>query len=90
MLANYEANPLNVHGLREMSFCPPHFTKVSMEGSYIFPITVRNWLYQNLEGRFYMHMESGRQSIIFIAFEISGEASYFALMRDQIQNGPYT
>ena len=85
MLNHNEPNPLNVHGLRQLSHCPPHFTPV------IFDLAVQDkdlvdWLYENLEGRFYsgqidVRQESGviaRQQCI--AFEQSSEASYFAIM----------
>ena len=85
MLKHLEPNPLNVHGLRQLSHCPPHFTPV------LFDLAVQDkdqvdWLYENLEGRFYsgqidVRQESGviaRQQCI--AFEQSSEASYFAIM----------
>jgi hypothetical protein len=89
MLKHNEPNPLNVHGLRQLSHCPPHFTPV------IFDLAVQDkdlvdWLYENLEGRFYsgqidVKQESGviaRQYCI--AFELASEASYFALFLPQL------
>lgn len=84
MIKNYEANPLNIHALREVSFCPPHFTKVDMSGSYVPPNTLKKWLYANLEGRFHIGTGERDHIVKFIAFEIQGEASYFALMKDTI------
>jgi hypothetical protein len=31
MLRDGEANPLTVHGLRELDRCPPHFVQVKFE-----------------------------------------------------------
>ena len=89
MLKHNEPNPLNVHGLRQLGHCPPHFTSV------IFDLAVQekdlvDWLYENLEGRFYsgqidVKQESGviaRQHCI--AFELASEASYFALFLPQL------
>jgi hypothetical protein len=89
MLKHNEPNPLNVHGLRQLGHCPPHFTPV------IFDLAVQekdlvDWLYENLEGRFYsgqidVRQESGviaRQHCI--AFELASEASYFALFLPQL------
>lgn len=89
MLKHNEPNPLNVHGLRQLSHCPPHFTPV------IFDLAVHDkdlvdWLYENLEGRFYsgqidVKQDSGviaRQHCI--AFELAAEASYFALFLPQL------
>jgi hypothetical protein len=89
MLKHLEPNPLNIHGLRQLSHCPPHFTPV------VFDLAVQDkdlvdWLYENLEGRFYsgqidVRQESGviaRQQCI--AFELAAEASYFALFLPQL------
>lgn len=88
MLKNYEANPLNVHALREVSFCPQHFTKIDMTGSYIPPATIRRWLYSNLEGRFHIGTGERNHILKFVAFELPGEASYFVLMKDTIYSVP--
>ncbi len=89
MLKHLEPNPLNIHGLRQLSHCPPHFTSV------VFDLAVQDkdlidWLYENLEGRFYsgqidVKQESGKYSRQHcIAFELASEASYFALFLPQI------
>lgn len=84
MIKNYEANPLNVHALREVSFCPPHFVRVDMSGSYAPIKAIKAWLYANLEGRFHIGTGKTVHAIEFVAFEMPGEASYFALMKDTI------
>ena len=48
MLKHGDVNPLNVHQLRQLSWCPPHFTQVIFE-PYITHKNVTDWLYENLE-----------------------------------------
>ena len=94
MLKHNEPNPLNIHGLRQVNHCPPHFTTVYFDLS-VSEKDLTDWLYENLEGRFYsgqvdVRQESGkyaRQQCI--AFEQSSEASYFALFLPQINKGEY-
>lgn len=94
MLKHGEVNPLNVHGLREISWCPPHFTKVNFQ-SYITEKVLKDWLYENLSGRFYVGVvdvsksPNGSTRNQLVAFEIPGEASYFSLFLTQI-NQPGT
>ena len=93
MLKYGEPNPLNIHGLREVSWCPPHFTQVSFE-SVVTEKVIKDWLYENLEGRFYVGIvdinksPSGSSRSQLVAFEIPGEASYFSLYLGQINVGP--
>lgn len=82
MIKHGKPNPLNVHGLRELDWCPPHFTKISFEnpgGTH----PIKNWIYENLSGRFYCGlgtMESGYNRSIVVGFEIPAEASYLGLI----------
>lgn len=91
MLRNGEANPLTVHGLREMGHCPPHFVRVTFD-LYNNRKQVTDWIWENFEGRFWFGdwfylSEDGRCVMsACAAFEIPGEASMFSLMLDQIQN----
>ena len=86
MLKYGEPNPLNVHQLRQLSWCPPHFTQVVFE-PYVTHKTITDWLYENLEGRFYVGdidiaRTPGGKPIdrnLLVAFELPGEASYFSL-----------
>ena len=81
MLKHGEVNPLNVHGLRQLSWCPPDFERVE------FPNAGReqdlsNWIYENLSGRFYIGITDDtdlRNRKTVAAFESPGEASYFSL-----------
>ena len=82
-----EPNPLNVHQLRRVNHCPPHFTQVVFE-PYVTEKTITDWLYENLEGRFYVGdidvaRTPGGKPIdrnLLVAFELAGEASYFSLV----------
>jgi hypothetical protein len=87
MLKYNQPNPLSVHGLRELNWCPPHFTRVQFE-PYITKKQVTDWLYENLEGRFYVGdidvpRTSGGKPIdrnLLVGFELPAEASYFSLI----------
>jgi hypothetical protein len=90
-LRNGEANPLTVHGLRELERCPPHFVQVQFDlrGN---KKSVTDWIWENLEGRFWfgdLFYLSATGSLVMdccAAFEIPGEASMFSLCLDQIQS----
>jgi hypothetical protein len=87
MLKYSEPNSLNVHQLRRVSHCPPHFEKVIFE-PYITEKQITDWLYENLEGRFYVGdidiaRTPGGKPIdrnLLVAFELPAEASYFSLI----------
>lgn len=91
MLKHGEINPLNVFGLRQMSHCPPHFSRVS------FDLTttdkrITDWIYENLSGRFWYgdsYYTTDTGSIVMqksVAFEQHSEASYFSLMLDKFNS----
>lgn len=85
MLKHGEVNPLNVHGLRQLDWCPPHFACVEFD-SHTSEKTISDWIYENLSGRFYI----GRLDHTFpdprivVAFEDHSESSYFSLFIPQI------
>lgn len=91
MLKHGEINPLNVHGLRRLTWCPPHFTRVIIPGTPSEKI-ITDWLYENLSGRFYVgitdvHADEVKQQLVrqtIVAFEIASEASYFSLFIPQL------
>ena len=94
MLSEGDINPLNVFGLRELNYIPPHFTK------FYFTLRasekdIKDWVYSRLEGRFCLTQEHapGREThqnkdkfylSNCIGFENPAESAYFALMLDQI------
>ena len=86
-----EVNPLNVHGLRELKHCPPHFAKVNFELKAYDLKRITNWVYENLAGRFYAgdsyQVENNRTSICkCVAFEDPAESTYFSLFLDKINS----
>lgn len=79
MLKHGEVNPLNVHGLRELGWCPPHFERVTFE-SHVTNMNLSNWIYENLSGRFYIgNTDENNKRQVVVGFESPGEASYFSL-----------
>ncbi len=85
MLKHGIVNPLNVHGMRELSHCPPHFERITFD-SYVHLNVIRNWIYENLSSRFYIGEVDARdqstrrwQRRTLIAFEEASEATIFAL-----------
>ena len=90
MLRDGEANPLTVHGLRELNRCPPHFVQVKFELRHSYK-QIADWIWENFEGRFWLNdiyytTEKGTIAMTACAaFEIPGEASMFSLCLDQIQ-----
>ena len=94
MLKHGEVNPLNVHGLRRMEHCPPHFTQIEFN-IYVSEKTIADWIWANLGGRFFfgdMYQGSGKSysSSKVAAFELPGEASYFSLVLDTINKNPFS
>jgi hypothetical protein len=89
MLRYGEVNPLAVFGLRRVDHCPPHFTKVEFDNR-VSAKDISDWIYTHLDGRFYLgdrYIPNDSNTINMVkcaAFEVSGEASYFALQLDQI------
>jgi hypothetical protein len=83
MLKHGEVNPLNVHGLRRLEHCAPHFEKVFFD-SNCWDKTILNWIHENLEGRFYLGEQLAGPLVTrkCAAFERHSEASYFTLMLD--------
>lgn len=95
MLQYGEVNPLAVFGLRRVEHCPPHFTRVEFDGK-VGEKEIADWVYTHLTGRFYLgdrytpKDDGGINMVKCAAFEISGEASYFALQLDQINTPQYS
>jgi hypothetical protein len=86
MLKHGEVNPLNVHELRRIEHCAPHFEKVFFD-SNSWDSNILNWIYENLEGRFFLGEHHIAEDSYMIsrkcaAFERHSEASYFTLMLD--------
>ena len=94
MLKHRDPNPLSVHQMRRMDSLPPHFSKVVFELSSNDKI-LTDWIWENLEGRFYYgdYFSENEANALDVqkvaAFEIPGEASYFALILDTINKYEY-
>lgn len=86
MLKHGEANPLNVFGLRELDFCPPHFQRVEFD-QRTSDVVIKNWIYENLSGRFFHGQWVNQDADVVptktlskcVAFEEHHEASYFLM-----------
>jgi hypothetical protein len=89
MLKHNEINLLAVFGLRRVEHCPPHFTVVDFD-MQSDEKTITDWIYENLSGRFYLggsywhRTDNSMTCYSRVAFEIPGEASYFALIKDSL------
>jgi len=84
LLKHGEVNPLNVHGLRQLTHCPPHFERVQFI-SYMSDKDIADWIFENLQGRFYIGtVDILQERYVIAAFELASEASYFSLLLPQI------
>jgi len=91
MLKHGEANPLNIFSLRQLTHCPPHFEQVQFD-LYTGSKDITDWIYENLEGRFYIgqinvtRSDSSKPTFIktVVGFEHSSEATYFSMFLPQI------
>lgn len=85
MLKLNDVNPLSVFGLRQVDHCPPHFVVFRFE-VYTQEKTITDWIWENLEGRFFFgddYISTTGGSVAMqkmVGFEIPGEASYFTLL----------
>lgn len=97
MLKHGEVNPLDVFGLRQVDYCPPHFEIITFNlRTSIKSIT--DWIYENLSGRFYIgdyivHVDESqtvkKEMIKIVAFELHEEASYFGLFLPSINKNDF-
>jgi hypothetical protein len=90
MLKHGEVNPLNVFGLRQLNHCPLHFESVQFD-LRVGEKDITDWIYENLQGRFYIGpidvtQSNNRPTIrqTLVAFENPSEATYFSMFLTQI------
>lgn len=94
MLKYHEANPLNVHNLRQVLHLPLHFVSVLFD-IYITEKDIVDWLFEHLEGRFYVGTtdiktpEGKYERKACVAFELPSEASYFSMMLPTFNKSAY-
>ena len=80
-----EINPLNVLEQRQLTWLPEHFECVEISGSNTMEINkLSQWIYSNLKSRFCVVNTLNYNTIVF-GFEDGAEASYFALIQQNIK-----
>ena len=89
-IKHFNPNLLNVHGLRVLNHCPPHFYAVDFD-LVTSSKKISDWIYENLSGRYFFGevvgnntSGSGLTMQKRAGFEIHSEASYFALMLSEL------
>lgn len=65
-----------LHNGRELDFSPKHFVKIPLTAMVDVKVA-RDWIWKNLSARFYIRQNH------CASFEDPGEASMFALIKDQ-------
>lgn len=106
MMSASNINPLAASNSRRMWHCPPHFTKIEVDVHAVDLVSsvtvntyrernVRWWLYENIEGRFFLGnttIESGRmlKDRFVVAFENAAEATFFSLIKNQVMDNDPT
>ena len=94
MLQYREINPLNVHGLRRVDHCPPHFLQVCFDLK-TQEQSISDWIFTQLSGRFYYGDkitldDTGKRGMCkVVAFERHSEATYFGLFLDQLNSNEH-
>lgn len=84
-LKNGKVNPLNVLGIRKVEFPAHHFHyKTIAKYTPSFQSTIDRWIYDNLNGRYYIgqSVDLVDNTIVFttkIGFEVEKELSFFNL-----------
>lgn len=95
MIKHGEVNPLDVFGLRQVSFCPPHFQQIPFD-IRTSEKAIRDWIFENCEGRFFLGdmvppMSDSTSVVVHkvAAFERPEEATYFGLFLPTINVSNY-
>jgi hypothetical protein len=79
-------NPLNAYNLRRVAYCPPYFVTIQLNSDHIDSVV--DWIYENLQGRFYCGKRNIAASDLIgsitsnrftIGFELAEEATLFGL-----------
>lgn len=80
-----DPNPLDVLGLRRVTFCPPHFATVMVGRRYNIDRAICDWIEDNLTGRYYfgqslkLDEENNLSQTNTVGFEQEKELSFFML-----------
>jgi hypothetical protein len=80
----FDLNPLDVLKQRELSYIPPHFSKMDIQNVY-FDSSIKDWIKSKLKGRFCLikmpavDSRDKLSSTTFVAFEDEKELTFFML-----------
>ena len=80
-----DPNPLDVLGLRRVTFCPPHFATVDIHRKYNIDRAICDWIEDNLSGRYFFGNSIGFDEMKNlnqynrVGFEQEKELSFFML-----------
>ena len=86
-----KVDPVAALGKRELDFLPKHFHCVSLSSNFYDFKHIRNWIWKNQSGRFYLgskikvdnnHMNSEN----VVAFEDAGEAIMFSFVMPTLKS----
>jgi len=77
-----DLNPLDLLNIRQLSFLPPHFSKVEIDGTAVD--LIRSWILSKLKGRYCivktpMIGDNGLKSLPVVGFEDEQELLVFIL-----------
>lgn len=72
-----ELNPLDVLNKRTLSWCPPHFSKITVT-HHVFDSSLEDWIKYKLKGR-YCLLPSTNNSSSILGFEEEKELTFFML-----------
>lgn len=88
-------NPIAAADSRRLWQCPPHFTRILMQSDIPDDAerNIRWWLYENIEGRFFLGMSTTQKGNILkegfiVAFENPADATYFNLIKSKVVETP--
>lgn len=94
MIKHNEPNKLSIFGIRELKHCPPHFSQVVFD-LHTSEKEISDWIHEHLDGRFYAgqidvpHAPNKIMRQYCVAFEIPGEASFFAMYLSQFNSNKW-
>jgi len=80
-----DPNPLDILGLRRVSFCPPQFSTVNVTKRYNIEQALSEWIEHHLTGRYFignnveLNNENKVHTVYTVGFENSKEMSFFML-----------
>ena len=85
MIKGTNPNPLDVLGVKQVKFLPPHFETVDLRMKYNLEQSLANWISRNIKNRFYIGKnvslddENKIVNVCTVGFEETKDMSYFML-----------